>query len=238
MGANLDVCPDDENMCAERPYDRSKRGYENMTEPCPGPGTVDGHEIHLLGKHKDFDEYFFSFDDASVHSFRASEPSGLGSARQTQGRGGRGAVAREIMDVLMKNAGFPSEDEDDIGAAGVVLPPGLMSSFRSASASFASLSSIGSFASAMSGNASARASAGSQQSKQQFAKKSILRLVSSLMRGSFVIMHSDEYGLTECTMQLDKGLSMLVFCKQGELLFNVARGLFFSGSQYRSTLSG
>lgn len=219
MGARLDVCPDDENMCEEQP-----------AEPCPGPSHIDGHEIHLLGNRRDFDEFFFSFDGASVQNYLVhAAPESVNRGRRSgELPGGRGAIAREIMDSLMKDPGFPVEDDADEGgsssAAGIVLPFGPVSSFRSASrhGSFASLSSFGSFASAMSAKPLVTGAPKiSQQSKQQHAKKSILRLVSSLMKGSIVIMHSDAHGLTECTMQLDRGLSVLEFRKQGVLLLNL-----------------
>lgn len=209
MGASLDVCPDDENMREEQ-----------APQPCPGPSTVDGYEIQMLGKHKDFDEFFFSFDGATVHPDIAQ----ISEARSNQARGGssggRGVIARKIMDALMSDPAFPVEDESDKGDNAVVLPFGPILSFRSQSnhGSFASLSSFGSFASAFGGSSASGAPQKSQQTKQQDAKKHIIRLVSSIMKGKIVIMHSDEHGLTECTMQLDKALSVLEFRKQGMLL--------------------
>jgi len=212
MGASLDVCPDDENMCEEQ-----------APEPCPRPGTVDGHEIQMLGNRKDFDEFFFSFDGATVHPDIAhvSEAHSM----QVRGKGssaGRGVIARKIMDSLMRNPAFPVEEESCQGDNGVVLPFGPILSFRSSSnrGSFASLSSFGSFASAISlgGSSASGATQKSQQAKQQDAKKRIIQLVSSLMKGKIVIMHSDDVGLTECTMQLDRALSVLEFRKQGMLL--------------------
>lgn len=242
MGAQLNVCPDDDDdaLCEGNSGQSSNPTYEalnNKPEPCPGAGTVDGHELHLLGKHRDFDEFFFSssFDGSSSSradiAGTAPAPSGLArgssSSRSPAIAGGRGAIAREIMDILMSDARFPIEEESDaLESSRVVLPFGSSSSFGSASnrgASFASFSSFGSFASAMSAGRplSTAMHQPPQPSKQQYAKKSILQLVSSLIKGMFIIMHSDDHGLTECTMQLDKGFSVLEFRKQGALLLNV-----------------